>query len=628
MPDGNRRPVVWIVDDSPTERSISERSLGSAFEFVHFADGAEVVERLGEGGSLPDLVLLDWVMPGMSGDEVCRFVRSHEATRALPIILVTATRVETEDVVAGLTAGANDYVARPFVPEELRARVDAILRNKQLADAAHRERTRLDTINDLGRALFSAGTDMRRILEVLATVLTERLCDGCAVMLLPGVYPEMNVVRHRASPGGAALASIACIADPAVLGYQDDEHALAALPPAYHAFIRRFGLRGLGILPFPTLAPVQGVVTVTRERGSRPFADEDIHTITTCIEYASLAVQNALRFENERQSRAQLDALFAHAPFGIVVTEVDGILRMVNPAAAALLPGIDRARDLHALYRLTAWRGADGEPLDEATWRARWWPVERGVSVDLVAEVDGGPRVLNVWTVPLSDGAVALGRLTSFADVSAARQVAADRDRMAAFQQQLIGIASHDLRNPLGALTTGLAVLEMRGDELPDLAPLVRRMRSAATRMTSMIDQLLDVTRARLGGGIPVVLRRVSLTQIARQVVDELSLARSTAEIQLAVEHDIDGVWDPDRLSQVIANLLANASQYGRPGAPIRVEVGGDDLDGVLVVSNATAREPISAERLQTIFDPYARGSEASSRNVRGLGLGLYIVSE
>ena len=499
MSEGHRQPIVWIIDDSPTERVISERSLGPRFDFVHFADGAEVIERLAAGGSQPDIMLLDWVMPGMTGDEVCRFIRAHETTRELPVILVTASRVETEDVVKGLSSGANDYVARPFAPEELRARVEAILRVKQLADAARRERARLDSINQLGRALFSAGNDIPKIIGELADALTTRMCDGCAVMLLPGQYPELTVVRHRADPSGEALTAIASLADPAVFEFPDDARALATLPPTYHPYLRRFGLRGFAILPFPSLAPIAGIVTVTRERGTEPFAAVDLDTITTCIEYASLAVQNAL--------------------------------------------------------------------------------------------------------------------------------LAAERERVAAFQEQMLGIVSHDLRNPLGAITTGMSVIEMRAEELPGIKPIVARMRSSARRMTAMIDQLLDVTRARLGGGIPVSLRPTSLDQIARGVLDEISLARSAARIELVTDGEVAGIWDPDRLSQVVANLVTNAMQYGRPDHPIGVEVRAEPQAAVLKVSNANVDQPIDPDRLRVIFDPYARGKD-TGRNTGGLGLGLYIVSE
>jgi len=79
--------------------------------------------------ALPDLVLLDWMLPGMSGIEFARRLRADEGTRAIPIIMLTA-RGEEEDAVAGLETGADDYITKPFSPRELVARIKAVLRRR------------------------------------------------------------------------------------------------------------------------------------------------------------------------------------------------------------------------------------------------------------------------------------------------------------------------------------------------------------------------------------------------------------------------------------------------------------------------------------------------------------------
>src|SRR4051812_31716303 len=73
----HQRPLVWITDDSPIERAFTQRSLGSDYTFETFEDGSLVIERLAAGGRQPDVLLLDWVMPAVSGDEVCKFLRSQ-----------------------------------------------------------------------------------------------------------------------------------------------------------------------------------------------------------------------------------------------------------------------------------------------------------------------------------------------------------------------------------------------------------------------------------------------------------------------------------------------------------------------------------------------------------------------
>jgi len=226
----------------------------------------------------------------------------------------------------GLALGANDYVARPFAPEELRARVDAVIRMRRAAQVASRERSRLATINQLGRTLFRSGTDVAQILHVLVGTLTESLCDGCSVLLLPGELPEVFVSHHKGDARGEAIASISTVADPAIHSFASNEEARATLPPAYHAYIDRFGLRGLAILPFPILSPVQGVVTITRDGGSEPFDSDDLAMIETCIEYAALGVQKAVRYETERTARDQLNAVLENLPVGIITTNQTGAI--------------------------------------------------------------------------------------------------------------------------------------------------------------------------------------------------------------------------------------------------------------------------------------------------------------
>jgi sigma-B regulation protein RsbU (phosphoserine phosphatase) len=620
---------VWIVDDSPTEALITERSLGGDYDYEKFDDGSLVVERLAAGGAQPDALLLDWVMPGMAGPEVCKFLRSNRETQTLPIILVTASRVETDDVVQGLASGANDYVARPFAPEELRARVAAVIRAKQLADAAAHERKRLAAINQLSHALLEVGTSVAGILDHLATTLTRTLSDGCSILLLPGAFPATAISRHRADPSGAALALIASIADPQVHSFESTEHARRVLPPAYQPYIEQFGLRGLAILPFPISEPVQGVVTVTRDGAGRPFDAEDIATLETCIEYAGLAVETAIRFDAERAARDQLRTMFEHLPVGIVTTDATGAITLVNSSAARLLPGIERATDRAAAFPLAAWTAYDGTPVAEHDWiLGHALGSNQPTRAELMMTVEGAaPRALLISDVPLRDArGVVVGSVTALEDVSAQHAVAVERERIAEFGHQMLGIVGHDLRNPLGAMVAGLALLEAT-TEGTRAAPVVRRLESSTRRMTRIVEQLLDMTRARLGQGIPVEPRDTALLPLVKAAVDELSLAYPQSQFELVDSVDIEGCWDPDRLAQVVSNLMGNAAQYGKKGAPVTIQIARDATTVAISVTNAIRDQPIPSEQLAVLFDPYRRG-RGSERHHAGLGLGLYIVHE
>jgi signal transduction histidine kinase/DNA-binding response OmpR family regulator len=613
------KPTVWVVDDSPLERQAVARALGNDYSIEELSDGADVVERLAAfGASPPDVLLLDWVMPGMSGDEVCRYVRSQAPIADLPIILVTASRIETNDIVAGLNLGANDYVAKPFAPEELRARIDSVLRAKDLRETATRERTRLGALNRLGRALFEAGESVPRILHELLASLTGMVADGCAITLLPGELPPISAAIHRRDPRGVALGEIASFADPATYAFASDEEALGRLPPKYHDYIRRFGLRGLAILPFPIRNPILGVLTVTRDDGREPFESDDLATIETCIEYASLAVQNAVRFDAERAARAQLHAILESAPIGILVADPDGGLMLANPAASRLIAGIGQVAVLANVFDLGAWWSVEGVSIDRVSWTEKFLGPGR---FEFVHVSDGHSRVLSIRTVLLSDNA---GTVTAIEDISAQHSVAVERDRMAQFQQQMLGIVGHDLRNPLSAIITGSElVLEQSTD--PAVQSRVRKILTSGQRMTGIVNQLLDITRARLGGGIPVTLARTRVAPIVEGVVDEIRIAYPNARVDLSLD-DVDASCDADRLGQVVSNLISNAIKYGHPGRPVEVAVRASDELAAISITNALRDRPISSERLAELFQPFRRGDV--SLHPEGLGLGLYIASE
>ncbi|ATR22661.1 Phosphate regulon transcriptional regulatory protein phoB [Roseomonas mucosa] len=120
------RPTILVVEDEAPLLTLLRYNLErQGFRVEEAADGQEALLRVSEGR--PDLVLLDWMLPSLSGLEVCRQLRRRPATRDLPIIMVTA-RTEDQDAVRALDTGADDYIAKPFTVEALLARIRALLR--------------------------------------------------------------------------------------------------------------------------------------------------------------------------------------------------------------------------------------------------------------------------------------------------------------------------------------------------------------------------------------------------------------------------------------------------------------------------------------------------------------------
>lgn len=119
---------ILLVEDEPAIQELIAANLTRSGHHVVRSSDAETAQRLLRD-ALPDLVLLDWMLPGMSGIELARRLRSEERTRTIPIIMLTA-RGEEQDKVLGLEIGADDYITKPFSPRELVARIKAVLRRR------------------------------------------------------------------------------------------------------------------------------------------------------------------------------------------------------------------------------------------------------------------------------------------------------------------------------------------------------------------------------------------------------------------------------------------------------------------------------------------------------------------
>ena len=120
--------TILLVEDEPAIQELIAANLMRAGHHVVRAGDAETAQRIVRD-ALPDLILLDWMLPGMSGVEFARRLRGEERTRTIPLIMLTA-RGEEQDKVMGLEAGADDYITKPFSPRELVARIKAVLRRR------------------------------------------------------------------------------------------------------------------------------------------------------------------------------------------------------------------------------------------------------------------------------------------------------------------------------------------------------------------------------------------------------------------------------------------------------------------------------------------------------------------
>lgn len=199
------------------------------------------------------------------------------------------------------------------------------------------------------------------------------------------------------------------------------------------------------------------------------------------------------------------------------------------------------------------------------------------------------------------------------------RAVAEDRVLLA---EQMIGIVSHDLRNPLSAILMGATVMGM-GESLPiQKERVLLRVQNAARRAQRLVDELLDFTEARVGKGLALNGVAVNLAELLTSVVDELRLSFSNVEL-CQLDNSLGSAYlDADRIQQMLGNLVANAAKYGNAGTPILLNC--QVTAGELILSVHNEGKVIPEALFAAMFEPMIRGPGHHSE--RGVGLGLYIV--
>lgn len=187
--------------------------------------------------------------------------------------------------------------------------------------------------------------------------------------------------------------------------------------------------------------------------------------------------------------------------------------------------------------------------------------------------------------------------------------------------EMFVGVLGHDLRNPLSSIMTGARFLERKDPDETQLRTL-KRILSSASRMNDMIEQLLDLTRARLAGGLGFVRARrgLDVAELVVRAVDELRVAVPGRLVAVATAGDCRSVGDATRLLQVFSNLVSNALHHGAKEGAVTVNVAGTPEEIVVAVRNDGV---ITPELLPQIFDPF-RGARRTSTS-KGLGLGLFI---
>lgn len=190
--------------------------------------------------------------------------------------------------------------------------------------------------------------------------------------------------------------------------------------------------------------------------------------------------------------------------------------------------------------------------------------------------------------------------------------------------EMFTAVLGHDLRNPLSAILTAADLLQRRSED-EAIRKTAGRMLTSGKRMGRMIEDVLDLARARLAGGIPLRRGETDFGALVQRMVQEHQSASSRPAIEVFQEGDLVGDWDSDRLAQVASNLIGNALQHGDASAPVQLLLDGTHADAVCF--SVKNQGVIPTDIQPHLFDPFRGGAQRRGRT-GGLGLGLYIVQQ
>lgn len=302
-----------------------------------------------------------------------------------------------------------------------------------------------------------------------------------------------------------------------------------------------------------------------------------------------------------------LKRILEEVPAAIAVHDADGVILARNQRFDDVLP--DGAADLRKLTALDA----NGQPLaPESSPIARALAGEVVIAHDAVlGRADGSTRPVRVSALPLRAGGVVL--LT-------------DPPGNDLLLKQILGIVGHDLRNPLAAIRMTAQLLAKDAPVADDRRQtLAKRIVSSSGRMDALVRGLLEFARAQAGAIVQLSPEPSNLEALVRHVVDDQRLAFPNRVISAEMLGNPDVHWDPDRIEQVLSQLVGNALRHGTDEAPVSVRVDATAAEEVLIVVNN--RGPaIAPESLTQVFDPFMVGPRAPGAPRKNIGLGLFVV--
>ncbi|MDG6244717.1 MAG: PAS domain S-box protein [Methanolobus sp.] len=576
LPD---KPRVLVVDDEPMNIELLQAYLQLDYEVISAHDGNEALDIVFR--EIPDIVLLDVMMPGINGYQVCEQIKSYEKTQFIPVVLVTALS-EREDRLRGIEAKADDFLTKPVDRLELKTRVRSLLRIKHLHDNLMKERDQAQNYLDVAAVMMlvldKSGNIVlinKRGLEILGYSEEEVLGNN----LLEQFIPESSRVDM-------------------------DFHFLSSLTNTH-------GSMEYYECPVVTKEKEQRIVSWY----SKPLIDENNNVKGVLFSGQDITKRKKVEEKLEEHTRAMEASID-----GIAIMDGRGVYTYVNDAHSRIFGynGPDEliGKEWKVLYDDSEIERFVNEIFPDFALNRKWKGEMLG------KKKDGSNFFQELSLSALDTGVITVVRDISERKVVESRlnQYASKLKRSNELKDLFTDILRHDLLNPAGVVKgfTDMLLHEETDEKRKYKLQLID---SNVSRLIDMIESAAKFARLEDIDGLE--FKSMDLASIIRNVAEEFDPQLKSRNIYLDIKlgSSYPAILNP-LIDGVFANLISNAIKYGPSDSTITVDI--EDLGHEWQIKVSDSGEGIPDKDKQIIFDRFKRLAD-KKKAVKGSGLGLAI---
>jgi two-component system, sensor histidine kinase and response regulator len=585
---------ILIVDDMHENLMILYECLHERGYYLWLAEDAHAALEVLSYDS-PDLILLDVMLPDINGFDLCCQIKRNPAWRDIPVIFITALH-DTQDKIEGFQAGGVDYITKPFQLEEVLARVSMHLKLARARRDLHESQTQLQAL--IGNAAVCIG-----LLDVNGHY--RRANTKCGEFF---GYPTAQIIgmnclnlNHPAYRSATANA-LRALKD----GRMDSFHMEKRFIRQDGAFI--WGGHWLNPLRNEH-GECEGFVCIIADLSEQKQAEELVRKLSRAVEQSHNT---------------------------IVITDNEGTIEFVNPAFSRS-SGFSAAEAIgqnprvlksgcqdQALYQNLWQTLKHGE-----TWRGEFCNKRKDASLYWESAVispikDEDDHITHF--IAIKEDITARKQAETALEQKNAALMRANQEK-----NEFLGIAAHDLKNPLAAIRSLAQLLKLGAgsDSAAQVAEYAEAIESGAQKMFTLITNLLDVNAIE-SGSLAVNFENVDARALVLKIIADYQHQANAKLITLAASLPEDALWvesNCDTLAQVLDNLVSNALKYSPPATTVSLDLSAD-AQGHAHLRICDQGPGFSAADKTRLFSKFARLSAKPTGGEHSTGLGLFIVKK